>query len=128
MEVSVFRFINSQELRQIQNAIMAESGHVTQKGWNVPVERPEINTEVLRNGKARNISKSELVLKRLNDEPTDNTYDMVTGENESPINVPEFLTGRMSCNHQAITTNPMMTSIPYLTRRFPVRASQHQQI
>ena len=75
MIVSVFRFINSQELRQIQNAIMAESGHVTQKGWNVPVERPEINTEVLRNGKARNISKSELVQKRLNDEPTDNTYD-----------------------------------------------------
>ena len=54
---------------------MAESGHVTQKGWNVPAERPEINTEVLRNEKARNNSKSELVQKRLNDEPTDNAYD-----------------------------------------------------
>ena len=53
--------INSQVLRQTQNAIMAESGHVTQKGWNVPAERPEINTEVLRNKKARNNSKSELV-------------------------------------------------------------------
>ena len=52
--------INSQVLPQIQNAIMAESGHVTQKGWDVPAERPEINTEVLRNEKARINSKVSL--------------------------------------------------------------------
>ena len=28
--------ISSQVLPQIQNAIMVGSGHVTQKGWNVP--------------------------------------------------------------------------------------------
>ena len=67
--------IKSQVLRQIQNAIMAESGHVTQKGWYVPAERPGINAEVLRNEKARNNSKSELVQKRLNDESTDNAYE-----------------------------------------------------
>ena len=88
--------INSQVLHQIRKAIMAESGHVTQKGWNVPDERPELNTEVLRNEKARNNSKSELVQKCQNGEqPCQSAYDMVTGENESPILVPEFLTGRI---------------------------------
>ena len=67
--------ISNQVLPQIQNAIMAGSGRVTQKGWNVLAEGPEINTEVLRNEKARNNSKSELVQNRLNDEPGDNAYD-----------------------------------------------------
>ena len=74
---------------------MPLSGHVTQKGWNVSTGGPEMNTEVLRNEKAKNNSKSELVQNRLNHGPIDNAYDMVTGENECPILVPEFLTGRM---------------------------------
>ena len=53
---------------------MAGSGHVTRKLWNVPTEGPETNTEVLRNEKARNNSKSELVQNRLNDGPIDNAY------------------------------------------------------
>ena len=120
--------INSQVLRQIQNALMTESGHVTQKGWNVPAERREINTEVLRNEKARNNSKKELVQKPPNDEPTENAYDMVTEENESPILVPEFLTGRIPSrsylNQSHDDLNPLLdTTIPLPT----VRASQHQQ-
>ena len=41
--------INNQVLPQIQNVIMAGSGHVTKKGWNVPAERPEPYPEVQRN-------------------------------------------------------------------------------
>ena len=67
--------ISNQVLHQIQNAIMAGSGHVTQNGWNVPAEEAETNTEVLRNEKPRNNSKSELVQNRLNDGPIDNAYD-----------------------------------------------------
>ena len=39
--------ISTQILPQIQNAIMVDSGNVTLRGWNVPAERPETNTEVL---------------------------------------------------------------------------------
>ena len=41
--------IRNQVLPQIQNAIMAGSGRVTRKGWDVPAERPEINPEEHRN-------------------------------------------------------------------------------
>ena len=68
--------IRRQVLPRIQNAIVAGSGHVTQKGWNVPAEGPETNTEVLRNEKDRNNSKSERVQNRLNDGPTDRAYDI----------------------------------------------------
>ena len=67
--------ISSQVSPQIQNAIMAGSGHMTQKGWNVQAEGPETNTEVLRKEKAKNKLKSELVHNRLNDGITDNAND-----------------------------------------------------
>ena len=73
---------------------MAGSEQVTQNGWNVQTEGPETNTEALRKEKARNNPKSELVQNRANDGSTDNLYDMVTGEIESPILAPEFLTRR----------------------------------
>ena len=69
--------ISSQVLPQTQSAIMTGSGHVTQKGWNVPAERPETNTEALRNEKGINSPKNELVHNRLNDESTDNAYDTI---------------------------------------------------
>ena len=62
------------------------------------VERPEYGAEDCHYEKVRSNSsnsKSELVRNRLNDDHTDQAYDMVTGENESPILVPEFLTRRM---------------------------------
>ena len=46
--------ISSQVLPQIQNVILAESGHGTRKGWDVPSERPELNSEVQRNLNAKN--------------------------------------------------------------------------
>ena len=67
--------ISSQVLPQIQNAIMAGPGHMTQKRWNVPAERRETNTEVLRNGKVKNSLKDEFAEKRLNYEPIGNAYD-----------------------------------------------------
>ena len=71
--------ISNQVLPQIQNAIMAGSGHMTQKGRTVPAEGPETNAEVLRNEKARKNSKSELVQSRLNDGPIGNAYDKDIG-------------------------------------------------
>ena len=88
--------IDSQILPQIQTALYSGSGHLTQNRWNVPSERPEINPEENCSKKTRRNSRSE----QFRDRPIDGTtnasaYDMVTGENESPIDVPEFLTGRM---------------------------------
>ena len=51
--------ISNQVLPQIQNVILAGSGRVTRKGWDAPVERPEINPEVQRNLNARNNSRNE---------------------------------------------------------------------
>ena len=88
--------IDSQILPQIQTALYSGSGHLTQNRWNVLSERPEINPEENCSNKTRKNSRSE----QFRDRPIDGTtnasaYDMVTGENESPIDVPEFLTGRM---------------------------------
>ena len=51
--------ISNQVLPQIQNALMADSGHMTKERWNVPSERPEGYSEVLRNSDSRNNSKSK---------------------------------------------------------------------
>ena len=68
--------ISNQVLPQIQNAIIAGSGHMTKKVWNVPTERPEANSEVLRSEKAKIDLRSEHVLGRQNnDQPDFNAYD-----------------------------------------------------
>ena len=88
--------ISTQVLPQIQNVIMAGSGHGTRKGWDVPSERPELNFEVQRNLNAKNSLRNEQEENQLNnDYPDLNVHDMVTGDNESPNQVPEFLTGRI---------------------------------
>ena len=51
--------IGNQVLPQIQNVVLAESGLVTRKGWDVPVERPVPNPEVKRNLNAKNNPRSE---------------------------------------------------------------------
>ena len=51
--------ISTQVLPQIQNVIMAGSGHGTRKGWDVPSERPELNSEVQRNSNAKNSLRNE---------------------------------------------------------------------
>ena len=88
--------ISSQILPQIQTALNAGSGQVTQNRWNVPAESPKVNSERFCNKKSRGNSRSEPIRDRPN-EGSLNTraYDMVTGDNESPIDAPEFLTGRM---------------------------------
>ena len=93
--------ISTQVLPQIQNVIMAESGHRTRKGWDVPAERPEPSSEVQRNLNAKSSLRNEQYVNQLNgDYPDLNVHDMVTGDNESPNPVPEFLTGRISSrNH-----------------------------
>ena len=51
--------INTQVLPQIQNVMMAGSGRVTKKGWDVPAERPETNTEVQRSLNAKSNLRTE---------------------------------------------------------------------
>ena len=51
--------ISTQVLPQIQNVIMAGSGHGTRKGWDIPSERPELISEVQRNLNAKNNLRNE---------------------------------------------------------------------
>ena len=51
--------ISSQVLPLIKNASMTGPRHTTQRGRNVPAQRPEMNTEVLRNENLRNNLKNE---------------------------------------------------------------------
>ena len=87
--------INNQVLPQIQNVIMDGSGQETRRGWERSDERPESYSEVQYNAKAKTSLNSDHGDKTYRNEP-----DMVTGVNESPNQVPEFLTGRISSrNH-----------------------------
>ena len=87
--------INNQVLPQIQNVIMAGSGQETRRGWEKSDERPESYSEVQYNAKTGSTLKNEH-----GDKAHRNVHDMVTGDNESPNPVPEFLTGRISSrNH-----------------------------
>ena len=88
--------ISTQVLPQIQNVMKAIPGHGTRKGWDVPAERPELVYEVQRNLNAKSNLRNEQDENQLNnDYPDLNVHDMVTGDNESPNPVPEFLTGRI---------------------------------
>ena len=66
---------SNQILTQIQNALKAGSGHVTQNRRNVPVERPENNPEDYRSEKITNSSRSESIRDRLNHNYMDQAYD-----------------------------------------------------
>ena len=99
---------------------------MTQNRWNVPSERPETIPEENCSKKTRENSRSE----QFRDRPIDGTtnasaYDMVTGENESPIDVPEFLTGRMPSKSHLHRShddlNPLVdTTIPAQERTITV--------
>ena len=51
--------ISSQILPQIQTALNAGSGQMTQNRWNVPSERPEVNPEETYGGKAEENNRNE---------------------------------------------------------------------
>ena len=69
--------ISTQVLPQIQNVIMAGSGHGTKKGWDVPSERPEPILEVQRNTNAKSNLKNGQDGDQLNnDSPNQNVHDM----------------------------------------------------
>ena len=108
--------INTKVLPQIQNVMMTGSGRVTKKGWDVPVERPETNTEIQRNLNAKsNLRNEQDEYHQVGELPNRNVHDMVTGENESTNPVPEFLTGRIpSRNHlnQSYEDINLGTTIP----------------
>ena len=68
--------ISTQVLPQIQNVIMAEPGHRIRKGWDVPAERPELNSEVQRNLNAKSSLRNEQYVNQLNgDYPDLNVHD-----------------------------------------------------
>ena len=61
VSVQIRRAINDsiiiQLLPQIQNALMAGSGHSIQSGWNVPAERPKMNTKFCETRNLETIQK-----------------------------------------------------------------------
>ena len=68
--------ISSQVLPQIQNVIMARPGHGNRKGWDVPTERPELNSEVQRNLNAKSSLRNGQYENQLNDDYPDlNVHD-----------------------------------------------------
>ena len=115
--------INSQVLPQIQNVIMAGSGRETRRGWEVPVERSEANAEEQRIQNAKADCRDEQhVGYRSGGPSTRHVHDMVTGDNESPLQVPEFLTGRVSSrNHfdRSYEDINLDTTIPAQERNAP---------
>ena len=59
-------------------------------------KRPEQNSEIQQNLSLKNDLRNEQNEDQLNNDfPDLNVHDMVTGDNESPNRVPEFLTGRI---------------------------------
>ena len=68
--------INNQVLPQIQNVIMAGSGREARRGWEAPMERPEISTEARRSLNAKAHLRSEQDDAHHNDElPNRNVPD-----------------------------------------------------
>ena len=68
--------ISTQVLPQIQNVILAGSGHRTRKGWDVPSEGPELISEVQRNLSAKNNLRNEQDENQLNNGyPDSNVHD-----------------------------------------------------
>ena len=88
--------ISNQILPQIQTALNPVSGHLTQSRWDVPSERPEINSEETYGEKVKKNTRCERRIDNKNDgQPRQRTYGIVTWKNGAPIDVPEFLTGLM---------------------------------
>ena len=72
--------ISTQRLPQIQNVIMAGSGHGTKRGWDVPSERPEPISEVQRNSNAKSTLRNGQDEDHLNsDFPNQNVHDNSQG-------------------------------------------------
>ena len=68
--------VSNQVLPQIQSALSAGSGHLTQNRWDVPSERPEVNSEGLQNTNPKDSSASKPNCNRRNDGVVDtNAYD-----------------------------------------------------
>ena len=59
--------ISNQIMPQIQSALSAGSGHLTQNRWNVPSKRPEVNSEGLQNINPKDSSASKPNCNRQND-------------------------------------------------------------
>ena len=55
--------------------LTSRSGHLTENGWNVPAERPEINPEEYRSERTGKNSRSEPIRDRLNETITHQAYD-----------------------------------------------------
>ena len=116
--------ISNQILPQIQNAFKVGSRHLTQNRWNVRVERPELNSEDCRSETIKGNLRSEPVRDCFIDKNHEQAYAMVTVENESPILVPEVLTGRIPSrshlNQPDDEPNPLLdTTIPAQERTAP---------
>ena len=76
-------------------------------------------TEDFCYGEIRRNSRSEPVRHRLNDDETNQASDMVRGDNESPLLIPEFLTGRMPSRTHLNQSHDDLNALPDTT--FPAQ-------
>ena len=78
--------ISTQVLPQIQNVIMAGSGHGTRKGWDALFERPEPISEVQRNSNAKNTLRNGQDQDHLNSEfPNQNVHGNVQTKSQTVL-------------------------------------------
>ena len=101
--------ISNQLLPQIQNALKFGSGHLTRNRWNVPVERPGIDSKDNRY-KIRENSRSEPVREGPNGEFTDQAYDSNSRvfslrERAPAKKLPTVIVGLFSSREKAPTKN-----------------------
>ena len=73
--------ISNQVLPQIQSALSAGSGHMTQNRWDIPSERPEINSEGLQNINPKDSSTS----KHNHDHQNDGGINLNAYDNDSGL-------------------------------------------
>ena len=109
--------ISGQILPRIQSALNTGSGQLTLNRWNVPSERPEVNSKETYGEKVKESNRSEQRFDHQNgSQPKVRAYDMVTEDNESPIEAPEFLTGRMPPRNHLHSSHdifdPLLDTIP----------------
>ena len=123
IERAISDAISNQILPQIHTVLNARSGQLTQNRWNVLSERPGFNPEKPYGEKTKKNPRCE---QRNNYQSSSHpnlcAYDMVTGENASPTQASEFLTGRMpSGNHlnQSYDDLNLDTTIPAQDRLAP---------
>ena len=83
--------ISDQILPQIQATLKFGQRHTPERRWQDSVGRSEQRSEEALDSRLRSDSRDDYQKIPNRNEDLESTHDMVTGDNESPNNIPEFL-------------------------------------